>query len=65
MRAARARIFNYRSVVWEESARLPTKTKFDGILVDAPCSGTGTWGPPLRVGTKSEIVLIRFERESA
>ena len=24
------------------------------------CSGTGTWGPPLRVGTKSEIVLIRF-----
>jgi predicted MPP superfamily phosphohydrolase len=25
------------------------------------CSGTGTWGPPLRVATKSEIVLIRFE----
>ena len=24
-------------------------------------SGAGTWGPPLRVGTKSEIVLIRFE----
>jgi predicted MPP superfamily phosphohydrolase len=23
-------------------------------------SGVGTWGPPLRVGTKSEIVLIRF-----
>jgi len=27
------------------------------------CSGTGTWGPPLRVGTKSEIVLMRFELE--
>jgi predicted MPP superfamily phosphohydrolase len=27
------------------------------------CSGTGTWGPPLRVATKSEIVLIRFEAE--
>ena len=27
-------------------------------------NGTGTWGPPLRVGTKSEIVLIRFEEES-
>lgn len=24
-------------------------------------SGAGTWGPPLRVGTRSEIVLIRFE----
>jgi len=24
-------------------------------------SGVGTWGPPLRVGTQSEIVLIRFE----
>ena len=23
--------------------------------------GAGTWGPPLRVGTKPEIVLIRFE----
>jgi hypothetical protein len=23
-------------------------------------SGAGTWGPPLRAGTKSEIVLIRF-----
>jgi 16S rRNA (cytosine967-C5)-methyltransferase len=22
---------------------LPTKTKFDGVLVDAPCSGLGTW----------------------
>jgi predicted MPP superfamily phosphohydrolase len=25
--------------------------------------GAGTWGPPLRVGTKSEIVLIRLERD--
>jgi predicted MPP superfamily phosphohydrolase len=24
-------------------------------------NGAGTWGPPLRVGTKSEIVLIRLE----
>jgi hypothetical protein len=23
--------------------------------------GAGTWGPPLRVGTKPEIVLIKFE----
>lgn len=43
-RAGRARVFNYRSALWDGGARLPTKTKFDGILIDAPCSGTGTWG---------------------
>ncbi len=42
-RAARAKLFNYRTAVWDGGAKLPTKTKFDGILVDAPCSGVGTW----------------------
>lgn len=42
-RAGRAKLFNYRTAVWDGSAKLPTKTKFDGILVDAPCSGVGTW----------------------
>jgi hypothetical protein len=28
-------------------------------------SGVGTWGPPLRLGTQSEIVLIRFEEQAA
>lgn len=42
-RAARAKAFNYRVVVWDGGAKLPTKTKFDGVLVDAPCSGVGTW----------------------
>lgn len=42
-RTARAKAFNYRAAVWDGSAKLPTKTKFDGILVDAPCSGLGTW----------------------
>jgi 16S rRNA (cytosine967-C5)-methyltransferase len=42
-RAARAQVFNFRSAVWDGGAKLPTKTKFDGILVDAPCSGVGTW----------------------
>lgn len=49
-RAARAQLFNYRTIPWEGGVtaprgmpRLPTKTKFDGILVDAPCSGVGTW----------------------
>ena len=42
-RAARAKVFNFRSAPWEGGAKLPTKTKFDGILLDAPCSGSGTW----------------------
>ena len=42
-RAARARVFNYRAAVWAGGAKPPTKTKFDGVLVDAPCSGIGTW----------------------
>lgn len=42
-RAARAQVFNFRAAPWEGDAKLPTKTRFDGILVDAPCSGVGTW----------------------
>ncbi|HWA26223.1 MAG TPA: RsmB/NOP family class I SAM-dependent RNA methyltransferase, partial [Lacunisphaera sp.] len=42
-RAARAKVFNYRTAEWDGGAKLPTKTKFDGVLVDAPCSGIGTW----------------------
>lgn len=42
-RAARAKAFNFRAAPWEGGAKLPTKTRFDGILVDAPCSGVGTW----------------------
>ena len=42
-RTARAKCFNYRAALWDGGEKLPTKTKFDGVLVDAPCSGTGTW----------------------
>ena len=42
-RAARARVFNYRLALWDGGVKLPTKTRFDGVLVDAPCSGIGTW----------------------
>ncbi len=42
-RAARARVFNYRTALWDGGQKLPTRTKFDGVLVDAPCSGIGTW----------------------
>jgi 16S rRNA (cytosine967-C5)-methyltransferase len=42
-RTGRAKVFNYRAVFWDGGKKLPTKTKFDGVLVDAPCSGIGTW----------------------
>jgi 16S rRNA (cytosine967-C5)-methyltransferase len=42
-RTARAKVFNYRAALWDGGKNLPTKTKFDGVLVDAPCSGIGTW----------------------
>jgi 16S rRNA (cytosine967-C5)-methyltransferase len=42
-RAARAQVFNFRAASWDGGAKLPTKTKFDGVLVDGPCSGVGTW----------------------
>lgn len=42
-RAARARAFNYRSVAWDGGVGPPMKAKCDGVLVDAPCSGIGTW----------------------
>jgi 16S rRNA (cytosine967-C5)-methyltransferase len=41
-RAARAGMFNYRTAVWTGAAA-PFRTKCDGVLVDAPCSGVGTW----------------------
>ena len=43
LRTARAQCFNYRAAHWEGGAKLPTKTRFDGVLLDAPCTGLGTW----------------------
>jgi 16S rRNA (cytosine967-C5)-methyltransferase len=57
-RAGRAKAFNYRAVLWNGGAKPPTKTKFDGVLVDAPCSGVGTWqrNPHARWTTAREDV---------
>ncbi len=44
LRTARSRVFNYRVKAWDGGRNLPEKTLFDGVLVDAPCSGIGTWG---------------------
>ncbi len=57
-RAARAGCFNYRSVSWTGGPKPPTRTIFDGVLLDAPCSGVGTWGrnPHARWTTRAEDV---------
>jgi 16S rRNA (cytosine967-C5)-methyltransferase len=58
LRAGRAHVFNYRSAIWDGGPKLPTKTRFDGVLLDAPCSGLGTWqrNPHARWTTRSEDV---------
>ena len=58
-RAGRAIVFNYLSAFWDGVTKLPTKTKFDGVLVDAPCSGIGTWqrNPQARWTTSPNDVL--------
>ncbi len=57
-RAARAGMFNYRTAVWTGAASAPFKTPCDGVLVDAPCSGVGTWqrNPHARWTTSIEDV---------
>jgi 16S rRNA (cytosine967-C5)-methyltransferase len=57
-RAARAGMFNYRSAVWTGTGAAPFRTKCDGVLVDAPCSGVGTWqrNPHARWTTTPEDV---------
>jgi len=58
LRAGRAQCFNYRPALWDGGAKPPTKKKFDGVLVDAPCSGVGTWqrNPHARWTTTPEDV---------
>ncbi len=55
-RAARAGMFNYRPAVWTGTA--PFRSACDGVLVDAPCSGVGTWqrNPHARWTTTPEDV---------
>jgi 16S rRNA (cytosine967-C5)-methyltransferase len=57
-RAARARVFNYRERLWDGGPVRPTRTRFDGVLVDAPCSNLGTWhrNPHARWTTQPEDV---------
>ena len=43
-RISRARIRGVRWTAWDDSQPVPEEKAFDGVLVDAPCTGVGTWG---------------------
>lgn len=43
-RLGRAGIQNFRSLVADVSSASPFSEKFDLVICDAPCSGSGTWG---------------------
>jgi len=70
-RAARAKVFNYRSILWSAGEPLPVVGKMDGVLLDAPCSGLGTWqrNPHARWTTQprdvAELGVRQFELLSA
>ena len=66
-RAARAGVFNYRAAPWSGRGPAPFRTPCDGVLVDAPCSGVGTWqrNPHARWTTQlsdvQELALVQRE----
>lgn len=43
IRARRAQLFNFRVAVWDGGPTPPAEGRCNGVLVDAPCSGIGTW----------------------
>lgn len=43
-RSSRAKSKGVRWTEWDESRPVPEAQGFDGVLLDAPCSGLGTWG---------------------
>jgi 16S rRNA (cytosine967-C5)-methyltransferase len=64
-RAARARAFNYQCMTWDGGAALPFRTRFDGVLVDSPCSGIGTWqrNPQARWTTSGNDIKELAQRQ--
>jgi uncharacterized protein len=57
----RGQFFPFTQVVSRIYKRYAYGLQRLGKLIIYTTCGTGTWGPPMRVGTKPEIVLIQFE----
>ncbi len=62
LRARRAGVPNLRTL-----PRGPATTPYDGVLVDAPCSGSGTWrrSPHLKWTTTPGLVAERAQLQAA
>ena len=56
----RGQIFPLMFFTWQMYKGFDYGLKRLGGMQVFTSSGVGTWGPPLRLGTKSEIVVIRF-----
>jgi 16S rRNA (cytosine967-C5)-methyltransferase len=58
VRAGRAKLFNIRWAEWDGGETRPGGMRFDGVLLDAPCSGLGTWqrNPHARWSSRPEDV---------
>ncbi len=61
-RAARAGL----NTITIEKNRPPAKAQFDGVLVDAPCTGSGTWrrAPHLKWTTRPESIARAAARQN-
>lgn len=64
-RLARAHVSNVKMIALDGTASLPFRAKFDRILVDAPCSGTGTLSrnPEIRWKLKPTDLLELHTRQ--
>ena len=66
-RMGEKRITGITTALWDSAGHPPPEGAFDGILLDAPCSGTGTWhrNPDARWRTTQETVakLIRIQAQ--
>jgi uncharacterized protein len=57
----RGQFFPFTWFVWRIFRKFAYGLNRFGKMMLYTSSGAGTWGPPMRVGTDPEIVLIRFE----
>jgi 16S rRNA (cytosine967-C5)-methyltransferase len=65
-RTGEARLQGITTALWDGKRQPPPEGAFDGILLDAPCSGTGTWhrNPDARWRTSPETVAQLINLQS-
>ena len=66
LRARRAQLSNLRTKVWDGRQAKDVAPRFDGVLVDAPCTCSGTWrrAPEGRWNTHPEDIAAATDLQS-